>query len=160
MNNHFLLQLELNLENHMVLLINKDTDTYTKVIGYITIEDCRRPGKLVDFPHLEKYYDEDNEWDDFRNLLIVNIYTFEDLTEKERDDLTYIAVTFIEFKPAINFKVEFYKDKSLLKLYEKCRSSDNMDMTPINQNLINRCENPIHLNLLVEDYNYLTQQQK
>ncbi|PEJ58819.1 hypothetical protein CN692_07535 [Bacillus sp. AFS002410] len=100
----------------IVLAINEETKGATSLIGYMELEDANRPGTPNDFKDLHPVFLKN--WDDFRNLIFIRIYTFEGITEDKQDGLLELAETFIEFKPSINPKVEFFVSKKVLKLYE------------------------------------------
>lgn len=159
MNNSYLLQLELNKKNHMIFLIYHNKEDYNEVIGFMVLEDKRRPGTLEDFDYLKSCYECD-EWDDFRNLITIKIYTFTKLSDIEYENLRLLADTFIEFKPSVNHRVDFIVNSTLLKLYEKCREDvSNMDMTPLYKELLDLgSENTIDLSdLNINSYNHLSQ---
>ena len=160
MKNNYLLQLELNKANHMIFAINHVKEGYQDIIGFMVIEDKRRPGKLDDFDYLKSCYKSDDEWDDFRNLITIKIYSFCEISNNEYEDLEMLASTLIEFKPSVNYRVDFTVNDTLLNLYEECRRDvNNMDMTRLYEKLLKlNSENLIDLkDLSIDDYNHLSQ---
>ncbi|MEE6453123.1 hypothetical protein RAH41_21445 [Gottfriedia acidiceleris] len=154
--NCYSLQLELNCKNHMILAINEDTKGARSLIGYMVLEDVNRPGTPNDFKDLHPVFLK--EWDDDRNLIFARIYTFDSINEEKIDALLELAETFIEFKPNVNPKVDFFVAKEVLTLYEKSWEND-MNKIPVYQWLINaNSENPISLaNLKMDSLNHLSQ---
>lgn len=152
----YLLKLELNCKNHMILAIREEIKRATSLIGYMVLEDVNRPGTPNDFKDLHPVFLKD--WDDDRNLIFVRVYTFDNLTEEKQDSLLELAETFIEFKPSVNHKVNFYVSKEVSKLYDKCWEKD-MNMIPVYQWLIDAdSENPISLEKLkMDSLNHLSQ---
>ncbi|PGM56991.1 hypothetical protein [Bacillus sp. AFS053548] len=75
----------------------------------------------------------------------MRIYTFESITDEKQDALIELAETFIEFKPSVNPKVDFFIANEVFKLYEKSWEND-MNRIPVYQWLIDAdSENPISL---------------
>ncbi|QKE71330.1 hypothetical protein HPK19_00280 [Arthrobacter citreus] len=157
-NYQFLLQLELNYKNHMIFIVKEIKKGFYEKIGYMVLEDVRRAGTPNDFNDLHPVFLKD--WDDDRNLIFVRVYTFDNLTEEKQDALLELAETFIEFKPSVNHKVNFYVSKEVSKLFEKCWEKD-MNMIPVYQWLIDAdSENPISLaNLKMDSLNHLSQEE-
>ncbi|PEC51057.1 hypothetical protein COJ46_09910 [Bacillus sp. AFS077874] len=154
--NCYFLQLELNCKNHMILAINEDTKGARSLIGYMVLEDVNRPGTPNDFKDLHPVFFKD--WDDDRNLIFARIYTFDSITEEKQDALIELAETFIEFKPSVNLKLDFFVASEVLKLYENSWEND-MKMIPVYQWLIDAdSENPISLaKLKIDSLNHLSQ---
>jgi len=152
----YLLKLELNCKNHMILAIREEIKRATSLIGYMMLEDVNHPGTPNDFKDLHPVFLKD--WDDDRNLIFVRVYTFDNLTEEKQDALLELAETFIEFKPSANHKVNFYVSKEVSKLFDKCWEED-MNMIPVYQWLIDDdSEIPISLaNLKMDSLNHLSQ---
>ncbi|XRG76990.1 hypothetical protein V5E38_14140 [Rossellomorea sp. GAMAL-10_SWC] len=152
----FLLQLELNFKNHMIFIINEIKKGYYEKIGYMVLEDVRRAGTPNDFKDLHPVFLKD--WDDDRNLIFARIYTFDNITEEKQDALIELAERFIELKPSVNFKVDFFVANEVLELYENSWEHDRK-MIPVYQWLINaNSENPISLTKLrIESLNHLSQ---
>lgn len=77
---YFLLQLELNLSNHMIFKIIKNLQERCCEIGFLVLEDYRRPGTLEDFEYLKPVYEDGTfEWEDDGNLIVVSIYTYDEI---------------------------------------------------------------------------------
>jgi hypothetical protein len=141
----------------MIFVINEESEEKgNEIIGYMVLEDVRRAGTPNDFKDLDPVYLKD--WDDNRNLIFVRMYTFDNLTEEKQNALLQLGETFIEFKPNVNHKVNFYVSKELSKLYDKCWEKD-MNMIPVYQWLIDaESENPISLaKLKMDSLNHLSQ---
>ncbi len=140
----------------MIHAINEDTKGARSLIGYMVLEDVNRPGTPNDFKDLHPVFLKD--WDDDRNLIFARIYTFDSINEEKIDALIELAETFIEFKPSVNLKVDFFVENEVLKLYEE--SWENaMNRIPVYQWLIDaNSENPISLaNLKIDSLNHLSQ---
>ncbi|WP_129688310.1 hypothetical protein [Gottfriedia acidiceleris] len=121
----------------MILAIREEIKRATSLIGYMVLED---------------------DWDDDRNLIFVRIYTFDNLRDDKQDALLELAETFIEFKPSVNLKVDFFVASEVIKLYEKSWEND-MNRIPVYQWLIDAdSENPISLaKLKIDSLNHLSQ---
>lgn len=151
---NYTLGLELNYGNVMIFAVQY---TY-KDIALILYEDRRRKGELFkDFAYLyPQYYASEEEWDDERNLIVANIYTLMKIDEQRKDDLEYLAESMIEFKPAVNHKIQFFNNPIVKKYYSK-RDEDRMRF--INY-MLSLCENKEELSLSKDDFNHLTQLSK
>jgi hypothetical protein len=163
MKHYYLLRLEFNKKNHLIFEILEDVETHFLRVGYLVVEDCRREGKLEDFPFLvPNYYKDESEWDDFRNLLISTIYTFKEIDEDEIDCLSFFVDTLTEFKPSVNPRIDFVVDKSLEELRNNCETITDGNVyynkIPLYKKLLSNCENKVSFdNIEVDDYNHLSQ---
>lgn len=83
-----------------------------KDVALILFEDCQRKGAVLkDFPFLyPQCYSSEKEWDDARNLIMASIYTLIEIDSsyEMKADLEYLAESMIEYKPAVNHKVQFF----------------------------------------------------
>ncbi|WP_176547264.1 hypothetical protein [Bacillus sp. AFS053548] len=52
----YLLKLELNCKNHMILAIREEIKRATSLIGYMVLEDVNRPGIPNDFKDLHPVF--------------------------------------------------------------------------------------------------------
>lgn len=159
-NFYYTFQLEYNGKNHMILKIIKRiympdfVDIYEK--GFMIIEDTRRKAILDDFDYLkEAYLDLNEEWDSSDNFIKISICTYEVLNEDEKDLLCEIASTFIEFKPCIDYRIDFFVDEKLVKI--DCDNKNCIKKT-LQYILNNYTENKINIkNISESDLNYLNQ---
>ena len=75
---------------------------------------------MRDFAFLyPQYYSSEKEWDDHRNLIVASIFP---LVKKSffleiKDDLEYLAESMIEYKPAVNHKIQFCNDSKVKQYY-------------------------------------------
>lgn len=157
----YYLQLEFSCKNHIILALNEDYGDGREIVGYLYLEDFRRAGTPEDFKEFHPVYLED--WDDYRNLIVARVVTYKDLSAEEEEELLCLAETFIEFKPAVNIKVEFHVLKELNELFTQCAEENSYlggSYLPILQLLIdNFGGNPISLEkLTIDSLNYLSQE--
>jgi len=151
----YYLKIEFNGKNHLIfsLIENK-----VKQIGYLLLEDCQRSGMPEDFQFLHPVFLKN--WDDFRNLITVKIITFQALSAIAIDEITYLAETLIEFKPAVNPKLEFIVSKDFNKFQNahwNHKSHDN-HITILKYLLENFTETPPNYEALSsESLNHLSQ---
>ncbi|MCE4048090.1 MULTISPECIES: hypothetical protein [Bacillaceae] len=158
LNKRYYLQLELNMSQHIIFAINEEKKGCGRLIGYLYLEDLKRAGTPKDFEFLNPVFLED--WDDFRNLIVARVITYENISAEEKEELLFLASTMIEFKPAVNHKVEFFISKELSAFSEDYLKENCMkDNIPIYQWIIeNMAENPINLEKITEgSLNYLSQ---
>lgn len=155
---YFLLQLELNLSNHMIFKIKKRSENQRCEIGFLVLEDYRRPGTLEDFEYLKPVYEDGTfEWDHDGNLIVVRIYTYDELNEEEKEDIIELASTLIEFKPYVNHRIDFFVSDELLDLVNKDWYNQRYYKSAL-QYLLNTLEKKINIDDLSEDdFNYLSQ---
>lgn len=155
---YFLLQLELNLLNHIIFKIKQCTQNECREIGFLVLEDHRRPGTLDDFDYLKPVYEDTTfEWDDDSNLIVVSIHTYNEINEEEKECLLELASTLIEFKPDINHRVDFFVSSELLDLMNKDWDDQRYYKSAL-QYLLNTLENKINIkNLSDDDFNHLSQ---
>jgi hypothetical protein len=78
-----------------------------------------------------------------------------DDTQELRDDLLYLAESMIEFKPAVNHKVEFFNDPNVKKYY--LVNSDGPTMEFINY-MLSLCETKEEVSFSADDFNHLRQE--
>ncbi len=155
---YFLLHLELNLSNHMIFKIIKNSQEMRCEIGFLVLEDYRRPGTLDDFEYLKPVYEDGTfEWEDDSNLIVVSIYTYEALNDEEKEYVIELASTLIEFKPDINHRIDFFVSDELLDIRDK--DWDNQGCYKLSlQYLLNTLEKKINIeNLSDDDFNHLSQ---
>lgn len=155
---YFLLQLELNLSNHMIFKIKKCLEHKICEIGFLVLEDYRRPGTLEDFEYLKPVYEDGTfEWEDDGNLIVVSIYTYDEINQEEKESLLELASTLIEFKPNLNHRVDFFVSDELLEIKDKDWYNQRYYKSAL-QYLLNTLENKINIDDLSEDdFNYLSQ---
>jgi len=149
---NYIFKLEFNYKNTLIFAIQyKEKD-----VALVVFEDCGRKGELKDFPFLyPQYYSSEEEWDDDRNLIIANIYT---LTESEyspemQDDLEYLAESMIEYKPAVNHKVQFFNDPTVKKYYRE-RTDNRMQFVNY---ILSLCEDKKSAAFKEDAFNHLMQ---
>ncbi len=103
--------------NKMIFAIQR----HEKIIALIMFEDCQRKGELMrDFAFLyPQYYSSEKEWDDHRNLIVASIFPLvkKSIFLKIKDDLEYLAESMIEYKPAVNHKIQFCNDSKVKQYY-------------------------------------------
>lgn len=155
---YYLLQLEMNHKNHIIFKIKESKKGFNEEKGYMVLEDTRRAGTLDDFDFLKHCFDEENVWDDFRNLIFIKIYTFFEVTTDEKDALLELAETMIEWKPSVNHRVDFYVSDEFSKLYDEYFEGEK-NVISVYQWLINaNSENIINLEeMKIDNLNYLSQ---
>ena len=85
------------------------------------IEDCQRKGELMRYFAVlyPQYYSSEKEWDDHRNLIVASIFPLvkKSIFLKIKDDLEYLAESMIEYKPAVNHKIQFCNDSKVKQYY-------------------------------------------
>lgn len=132
----------------------------TRHIGYLYLEDLKRAGTPEDFSFLDPVFLED--WDDFRNVIDAKVILMEEVkSAEEKDELLYLAETMIEFKPAVNPRIDIIISKELNDYFDAYQEVYYMeDDLPIYQWIIdNFAENPVSLEKLNEEsLNYLSQE--
>ncbi len=155
---YFLLQLELNLSNHMIFKIVKNSQEMRCVIGFLVLEDYRRPATLDDFEYLKSVYEDGTfEWEDEGNLIVVSIYTYDEINQDEKESLLELASTLVEFKPYVTHRVNFFVSSELLDLRDKDWENQGCYKLSL-QYLLNTLEKKINIeNLSDEDFNHLSQ---
>lgn len=155
---YFLLQLELNLSNHMIFKIKKCLEHKICEIGFLVLEDYRRSGTLEDFEYLKPVYEDGTfEWEDDGNLIVVSIYTYDKINQEEKESLLELASTLIEFKPNVNHRVDFFVSDELLEIKDKDWYNQRYYKSAL-QYLLNTLEKKINIDDLSEDdFNYLSQ---
>lgn len=150
---NYIFKLELNYGNKMFFSVQyRERD-----VAIILFEDCQRKGELLkDFSFLyPQYYSSEEEWDDERNLIIARIYTLieGDYSPEMRDDLEYLAESMIEYKPAVNHKIEFFNDSTVREYYF---DQDKNRVQFINY-MFSLCETKENVSFSEDDFNHLTQ---
>lgn len=150
---NYIFKLEFNYKNTIIFSIqNNERD-----IALIVFEDCCRKGELLrDFSFLcPQYYSSEEEWDDERNLIIANVYTLieDEYSPEMQDDIEYLVESMIEYKPAVNHKVQFFNDPAVRKYHSERKESR---MQFINY-VLSLCENKETVSLNEDDFNHLTQ---
>jgi hypothetical protein len=150
---NYRLKLEANLKNKMIFAVEYES----KDIALILFEDHHRPGELMrDFNFLyPNYYTSEAEWCDDRNLISALILSLgEEITDQElKDDLVCLADSLIEYKPAVNTKVDFYYDPKINQYY--CERDGHREQ--FLQYIVSLCENKETIHLDEECFNHLTQ---
>jgi len=149
----YIFKLEFNCKNTIIFALqHKEKD-----IALIVLEDCFRKGELLkDFSFLyPKYYSSEEEWDDDRNLIIVKIYKLieSEYSSEMQDDIEYLAESMIEYKPAVNHKVQFFDDSTVKKYYVE-RTENRMRF--INY-ILSLCEEKKPVTFKEDDFNHLMQ---
>lgn len=113
----YIFRLEFNCINKMIFAIQR----HEKTVALIMFEDCQRKGELMrDFAFLyPQYYSSEKEWDDHRNLIVASIFPLvkKSIFLKIKDDLEYLAESMIEYKPAVNHKIQFCNDSKVKQYY-------------------------------------------
>ncbi|WP_313070722.1 hypothetical protein [Lacrimispora sp.] len=150
---NYRLKLEANLKNKMIFAV----EYQSKDIALILFEDNHRPGELMrDFNFLyPNYYASESEWNDDRNLISALILSLDgEITDQElKDDLVCLADSLIEYKPAVNTKVDFYYDPKINQYY--CERDGHREQ--FSQYIVSLCENKETIHLDEECFNHLTQ---
>ena len=120
-------------------------------------EDCCRKGELLkDFLFLcPQYYSSEEEWDNDRNLITASVYTLieEGYLPEIQDNIEYLVESMIEYKPAVNHKVQFFNNPTVRKYYSE-RTENRMKF--INY-VLSLCKNKKIVYLNKYDFNHLTQ---
>ncbi len=113
----YIFRLEFNCINKMIFAIQR----HEKIVALIMFEDCQRKGELIrDFAFLyPQYYSSEKEWDDHRNLIVASIFPLvkKSFFLKIKDDLEYLAESMIEYKPAVNHKIQYCNDSKIKQYY-------------------------------------------
>lgn len=149
----YILKLELNFGNKMIFEVQRGA----KSVALLLFEDRRRPGELMkDFAYLcPQYYESEEVWDDFRNLISVLILPIKKKMSPElKDDLVYLADSMIEYKPDVNTKIQFCYDPKAIQYY---RERGEQGMMPFIQYMLSLCENKETAHFDEEVFNHLTQ---
>ena len=150
---NYIFKLEFNYKDTIFFSIqNEERD-----VALIVFEDCCRKGELLkDFPFLcPQYYSSEEEWDDDRNLITASVYALieEEYPKEMQDDIEYLVESMIEYKPAVNHKVQFFNNPTVRKYYSE-RTENRMQF--INY-VLSLCENKETVSLNEDDFNHLTQ---
>lgn len=142
----------------MIFKIKKRSENQRCEIGFLVLEDYRRPGTLDDFEYLKPVYEDGTfEWEDDGNLIVVSIHTYEELDEEEKDYLIELASTLIEFKPNVNHRVDFFVSDELLEIKDKDWYNHRYYKSAL-QYLLNTLEKKVNIDDLSEDdFNHLSQ---
>ncbi|MCC3866587.1 hypothetical protein [Terrisporobacter mayombei] len=155
---YYLLQLDFNSINHMIFKIQEEHESNSTEIGFIVLEDCRRAGTLDDFSYLKPAYEDGEIWDDERNLIVVSVYTYEEINEDQQEGLLELASTLVEFKPNVNHRVDFFVSNELLELTGKDWDKGVYHISALKYLLSNNVENKLDIsNLSEDDFNHLFQ---
>ena len=109
--NRYVLQMELNIDRHLIFGVIEENPFRAIHLGFIYFEDYERAGTPNDFQEFHPIFLED--WDDLRNLIVARIIAFQPLNTVQKENLEYLASSMIEFKPSVNHKIEHYVDKEL-----------------------------------------------
>lgn len=56
-------------------------------------------------------YEDGEIWGDERNLIVIKIYTYEEINNDQKYGLLDLASTLVEFKPSVNHRVDFLFQK-------------------------------------------------
>ncbi|MCU7558633.1 hypothetical protein [Macrococcus capreoli] len=114
--NH-IMRMEYNGSNIMILSV----EINSIISAVILYEDLNRPGELKkDFSFLiPKYYSEDDVLDDIRNLISIKVFSLmkKEDTDRYKEDISFIAESFIEDRQTMNIKLEWIEDKKIEKYY-------------------------------------------
>lgn len=111
---------------------------------------------MRDFAFLyPQYYSSEKEWDDHRNLIVASIFP---LVKKSffleiKDDLEYLAESMIEYKPAVNHKIQYCNDSKIKQYYAE-RNGQRMRF--INY-MLSLCETKEVVHLDDNAFNHLAQ---
>lgn len=145
----------------MIFKIREDYGYESTEIGFLVLEDCRRAGTLDDFSYLKPVYENGEIWDDERNLIIAQIYTYEEINEEQKDGLLELASTLVEFKPNVNHRVDFFVSKELLELTDEDWYKGIYHISALKYLLSNNVENKLNISNLSEDeLNHLFQKNR
>lgn len=110
-------RMEYNSSNIMILSV----EINSIISAVILYEDLNRPGELKkDFSFLiPKYYSEDDVLDDTRNLISIKLFSLmkKKDTDRYKEDISFIAESFIEDRQTMNIKLEWIEDKEIEKYY-------------------------------------------
>lgn len=87
--------------------------------------------------------------------MIASVYTLIEskYSPKMQDDIEYLVESMIEYKPAVNHKVQFFNDPIVRKYYSE-RKENRMQF--INY-MLSLCENKKTVSFNEDDFNHLTQ---
>lgn len=156
----YLLQLEFNSMQHMIFGVNQKSKEGHSSIGYLVLEDFKRKASLDDFEYLKCVYeDEEFEWDNDGNLIVVSVYTYENINENQKESLLELASTLVEFKPFVTHRVDFYVSEELASLKLKSYEDDDYSTDILQWLLSTHVKNKVKIkNLSKNDYNYLFQE--
>lgn len=111
-----------------------------------------------DNSYLKPIYEDGEIWDDERNLIVIKIYTYEEINNDQKDGLLDLASTLVEFKPSVNHRFDFFVSNKLLKLIDKDWNEDVYHISALKYLLNNNLENKLNIsNLSEEDFNHLFQ---
>lgn len=142
----------------MIFKIREDYKSKSTEIGFMVLEDCRRAETLDDFSYLKPMYEDGEIWGDERNLIVIKIYTYEEINNDQKDGLLDLASTLVEFKPSVNHRVDFFVSNKLLELIDKDWNEDVYHISALKYLLNNNLENKLNIsNLSEEDFNHLFQ---
>ena len=102
-----------------------------------------------------QYYSSEDQWDDERNLITASVYNLieNEYSSEMKDDIEYLVESMIEYKPAVNHKVQFFNNPIVRKYYAD-RKENRMQF--INY-VLSLCENKKTVSLNEDDFNHLTQ---
>lgn len=150
---NYILKLELNYNNKLIFSIQHEE----KDIALIVFEDCCRKGELLkDFQFLyPRYYSSEEEWNDNRNLIIANVYSLveTEYSSEIQDDLECLAESMIEYKPAVNHKVQFFNNPNVRKYY----AERNQSRLQFINYMLSICENKERVVFSEDDFNHISQ---
>ena len=143
----YVLKLEFNAKDYMIFTLHNEGNA----TAIILLEDVNRKGELMkDFSFLvPKYYVNEDEFDDERNLVYIRIFP---IFEKNRvegieEEISYIAESIIE-DDNINITVKWIWDKDMTSYYQK---SDEKKHEFINY-ILSFCENKQKIGKVSKDY--------
>lgn len=155
----YLLQLEFNSLDHMIFSINQKTKDRNWHIGYLVLEDFKRKATLEDFEYLKCVYEDGEfEWDNDGNLIVLSVYTYEEINEDQKDGLLELSSTLVEFKPHVTHRVDFYVSKELSDLKQNSYEDSTYYSKILQWLLSANLENKVDIKDLSEnDYNHLFQ---
>lgn len=108
--------------------------------------------------YLKPIYEDGKIWDNKRNLIVIKIYTYEEINNDQKDGLLDLASILVEFKPSVNHRFDFFVSNKLLKLIDKDWNEDVYHISALKYLLNNNLENKLNIsNLSEEDFNHLFQ---
>ncbi|MCD7757856.1 MAG: hypothetical protein LUH45_06750 [Clostridiales bacterium] len=149
----YLLKLEYNRGDKLLFAVQHEEQD----VALLRLEDCQRKGELLrDFPFLcPQYYASEQEWDDERNLIVISVFPLleTELSPEIRDDLECLAESLVEYKPAVNHKVQFVDDSRVRACYAE-RSENRLRF--INY-LLSLCERKETVSFGEDAFNHITQ---
>lgn len=151
----YILKLEYNCGDKIIFAVQRKE----KDVALMLFEDCRRKGELFrDFPFLyPNYYASEEEWDDDRNLIVASIYYLVKEKDSLRDDLEYLAESMVEYKPAVDHKLQFFNNAAVKKSFCKRREKGMQQYINL---LLSLCEKKEKVSLSDDDFNHITQPSK